>query len=114
MKNTTKTGNYAEQAVAEELVRQKYTVHTLNWKTRSAEIDIVAQKDKTMYFVEVKYRQNLCAGDGFDYITAQKLQHMQRAAESWVSEHDWRGEYVLLAAAVHGPLDDPAVDIREI
>ncbi len=114
MKNTTSTGNRAEQAVAEALVRQGYQILMLNWKTRFAEIDIVAQKGTTLYCIEVKYRQNTAAGDGFDYITPQKLRHMQRAAEAWVMDYDWRGEYTLLAASAVGPLDDPAVDIREV
>lgn len=109
--NTTNTGNHAENRVAEELVRQGYEIIARNWKTRAAEIDIVAQKSGCIYFVEVKFRRNDSAGDGFDYITPRKLQHMQRAAELWVQQNDWRGAYELLAAAVSGAGD---MDIRQI
>lgn len=112
--NTTSSGNRAEQAVAEELTRRGYRVIELNWKTRFAEIDIVAEKDRTLCFVEVKYRKTLAAGDGFDYITPQKLHHMQRAAESYVLSHDWTGEYRLLAASATGGLDSLQIQIIEV
>ncbi len=113
MTNTTTAGSYAEQAVAEELARQGYKVIQLNWKTRSSEIDIVAERSKAMYFIEVKYRATTAAGDGFDYITPKKLQHMQRAAEAWVAAHNWQSGYELLAASVLGA-DHEQIDIRPV
>lgn len=110
MTNTTTKGNYAEQAVSEELVRQGFSIVALNWKIKIAEIDIVCQKGDKMYFVEVKSRGSDRAGDGFDYITTQKLRHMTRAAEAWVQMYDWEGDYELLAASVV----DGNIDIREI
>lgn len=114
MRSTTDIGNQAEQAVAEELVRQGYEIIGLNWKTPYAEIDIVAEKDKTMYFVEVKYRRTDSAGDGFDYITLTKLKHMQRAAEAWVGLHNWSGPYELRAAAVVGSSGSYEIDVRDV
>jgi Holliday junction resolvase-like predicted endonuclease len=62
----------------------------------------VAQNDKTVYFVEVKYRRNSLQGDGLEYITSKKLDQMTFAAELWVSNHRWQNEYCLAAAAVAG------------
>ncbi len=63
-------------------------------------MDVVAQKDKCIYFVEVKSRSSLAHGSGLDYITPKKLHSMKRAAESWVAIHDYTGEYCLSAVAV--------------
>lgn len=112
--STTATGNAAEDAVAAELRAQGYTVREQNWKTKFSEIDIVAEKDETLYFVEVKYRKTLTAGDGFEYITPAKLHHMQRAAESYVLSHGWTGEYVLLAASAVGEMSNLAIEIIEV
>lgn len=109
---TTQIGNRGEQMTAEELSRMGYEIIELNWKTKWAEIDIVAKKNDIVSFVEVKFRKNTHQGDGFDYITDKKLFHMQRAAELWVSVNNWSGEYVLLAASVSGKGND--VDIREV
>jgi putative endonuclease len=109
---TTKIGNMGEQIAAEALARLGYKVLERNWKTKWAEVDIVAKKDGIVYFVEVKFRGSSRQGDGFDYITDQKLHHMIRAAELWVAVRDWSGEYQLLAAAVDGQTGE--TDIREI
>ena len=110
--NPTAAGNKAEQAVADELISLGYKILELNWRTKFAEIDIVARKGDAIFFVEVKYRSTNIAGDGFDYITPVKLRHMQRAAEAWVHSNNWKDEYSLLAAAVSGDLS--SIDIREI
>lgn len=73
-----------------------------NWKTRVCEIDVIVQKDETIYFVEVKYRRGDFQGDGFEYITAQKLHKMNFAAEIWKQTYKWTGDYRLMAAAVSG------------
>jgi putative endonuclease len=112
--STTSSGQAAEAAVAERLERDGYKVIARNWKTPFAEIDIVAGKDGSVCFVEVKYRQTSTAGDGFDYVTAAKLHHMRRAAEAWVGEHKWTGPYELMAAAVTGPTHSFLIDIRPI
>jgi putative endonuclease len=112
--STTNIGNTAENAVATYLTRLGYSVAAQNYKTKYYEIDIVAHRDNVLYFVEVKYRQNLLAGDGFDYITPAKLHHMQRAAEGFVAKHGWIQEYLLMAAAVTGDLKSPDIDLREV
>lgn len=114
MKDTTNIGNRAEEAVAEQLVRDGYQILDRNWKTSFAEIDIVAQKGGALYFVEVKYRKTLSAGDGFDYITVQKLRHMRRAAEAFVVQTGWRGEYLLLAASAIGGMDRLDIQIIDV
>ena len=53
---TTQLGQVAEGAVADELQTQGYRIVDRNWKTKVCEIDIVASKDKVIYFVEVKFR----------------------------------------------------------
>lgn len=100
------TGNRAEQAATEYLSRLSYEIVERNFRRSSCEIDIVAQKNGVLYFVEVKYRATDLFGSGFDYINANKLRHMQRAAQVWVSERSYRGEYALSAIEVSGPYFD--------
>ncbi len=100
--STTDTGRKAESVVAEYLQERGYTVLQQNWRTRWCEIDIVAQKAQTIYFIEVKYRKHDYQGDGLAYITPKKLQQMHFAAEIWVNNHSWHGDHVLVAVAVTG------------
>lgn len=97
------SGSAAESAVAEYLKNNGYKIVEMNWKIKWCEVDVVAKKDKVVYFVEVKYRGSSSQGSGFDYIHAKKLHQMRRAADSWVLINKWNGEYVLSAAEVSGP-----------
>lgn len=100
--STTDTGKKAEAAAADYLQKQGYTIREHNWRTRWCEIDVIAEKDDTIFFVEVKYRKTSAYGDGLEYITPKKLQQMAFAAEFWVASHHWKGSYELAAAAVSG------------
>lgn len=96
-------GHEAEKVAAEYLKQQGYKVLELNWRRPRAEIDIVVKKRHgPVLFVEVKYRENDCQGGGLDYITPKKLEQMQFAAELWVAEHRYDGEYCLAALEVSG------------
>ncbi|OVE79321.1 hypothetical protein BVY00_00635 [bacterium G20] len=95
-------GRQAEAAVAADLERQGYKILDLNWKTKLCEIDVIARKDKIIYFVEVKYRAASGQGSGFEYITPKKLGQMQFAARLWNQTHDCNGDYRLLGAEVSG------------
>lgn len=102
MTTTFATGRQAEAAASEYLRRQGFKIVEQNWRTRWCEIDIVAMKNKTVYFVEVKYRRGSAQGSGLEYIMRRKLEQMQFAAELWVRDHNWRGDYLLAAVEVSG------------
>jgi Holliday junction resolvase-like predicted endonuclease len=97
------TGRQAEVAAAEYLREKGFTVVEQNWRTRYCEIDIVGRLGNTVYFIEVKYRKSAAQGTGLDYITPKKLNQMRFAAEMWVQEKSWTGEYRLGAIEVSGP-----------
>lgn len=96
-------GNRAEDVVSEYLVERGYKIRDRNWKTPQCEVDIIAEKDGCIYFVEVKYRSNPAQGSGFEYITTAKQRQMSFAANYWVAQNRWNGEYVLSGAEVSGP-----------
>jgi putative endonuclease len=108
--NTKQLGSEAEKLVTHKLQIEGHKIIDINWSRPHAEIDIISKKSKTMYFTEVKFRSSLGAGDGFDYVTRKKIEHMKRGANSWVLENNWTGPYELLAASV----TDGKIDLREI
>lgn len=96
-------GHDAEKVAAEYLKKQGYKILEINWRRPRAEIDIVARKKRgPVVFVEVKYRKNDSQGGGLDYITHKKLEQMQFAAEIWVVENKYDGDYALGAIEVSG------------
>ncbi|HET9850633.1 MAG TPA: YraN family protein [Candidatus Saccharimonadales bacterium] len=96
----TSLGKAAEEATAEYLRKGSYEILELNWRRRTCEIDVIAKKDEIIYFVEVKYRTAASQGSGLDYITPKKLKQMRFAANFWVAENNWPGDYRLMAAEV--------------
>lgn len=100
-------GHQAEVIAGEYLKQNGFKVLDINWKNRFCEIDIVAEKNKTIYFVEAKYRRSPEWGSGLEYITPKKLKQMTFAAEFWVASNKWRGAYQLSAIELTG--DEPTV-----
>jgi Holliday junction resolvase-like predicted endonuclease len=84
------------------VVRQGYRVLQQNWRTRYCEIDIVARKAATIYFIEVKYRASAQYGSGLDYVTPHKLRQMSFAARMWTQQFAWKGEVTLSAIELTG------------
>jgi len=101
--STTTVGHQAEQAAAEFLQRNGYEILEKNWRTRWCEIDIVARKGSCVHFVEVKFRSQDLQGSGLEYITKAKLKQMGRAADFWLTEHNWSGDINLAAVEVCSP-----------
>ena len=99
---STLVGKKAEDTAAAYLQARGYKILEQNWRTRWCEIDIVASRKKAVYFVEVKYRKNPEWGSGLEYITSTKLEQMKFAAEFWVANKQWSGQYNLSAVAVAG------------
>jgi uncharacterized protein (TIGR00252 family) len=110
---TTEQGQTAEQTVADLLQQNGFEIVDRNWKTKVCEIDIVAEKGKVVYFVEVKYRSNEAQGGGFEYVTDQKLKRMNFAASVWTQNYNWSGDFRLMAAGVSGP-DSQNIQIIEL
>lgn len=100
--SSTSTGRKAEEAAKVYLEMRGYKVVEQNYRRSRCEIDIIAQKGEVIYFVEVKYRRTDSAGSGLEYITTTKLRQMRFAAETWVEEYKWHGEYELSAIEIAG------------
>jgi len=79
------TGNDAESAVAERLVSDGFVIRERNWRTAFCEIDIIAERFGTMYFVEVKHRKTASQGGGIEAITPRKLRQMRFAATLYLA-----------------------------
>ena len=100
VKNTTMTGNKAEEKVAEYLVGLGHEIVARNFKTKTCEIDIVSEFDGTLYFTEVKYRKSDYAGGGLAAITAGKTKRMKFAVGVFLKCHpEFQNRDLLMAVA---------------
>jgi putative endonuclease len=75
-----------------------YTILDRNYRVHGGEIDIVAQRGRTIAFVEVKARGAF--EDAAIAITPQKQRRFRRAANRWRATHPWAAGYTLRADAI--------------
>ncbi len=104
-KNTTTLGARGEETVAEYLTNTGHEIIARNFKTNFCEIDIISQKDNTIFFTEVKYRKSDAFGGGLAAIDFKKQDQMRFAAETFLK---FRPEFktsdpLLAVATVTGP-----------
>lgn len=85
-KNSRKTGDIGEQATAEFLQRHGYEILDRNYTVRGGEIDIIAAKNGTTVFVEVKTRKEDPLEEGEQAITRLKKKRIVAAAQRYIDE----------------------------
>ncbi len=96
-------GAMAEQAVARYLRAQGFYLRQSNYEIpRIGEIDLIMQRGRVIYFIEVKARQNNAAfGGGLAAITAGKRRRLQRTALIYLQhERLQNSDFAFLAAEV--------------
>lgn len=81
-------GDIGENAVCDFLVRHGYDVIARNYTVRGGEIDIIASKNDTIAFVEVKTRKVGALEEGEQAITEYKKRHIIKTAEIYYSTLD--------------------------
>lgn len=88
----TRIGRAGERAAAVYLVAQGYRVLEMNWRAgRAGEIDIVASRDGTVVFVEVKTRRYQTPGAALEAVTEQKLRQMRLMGALWLVQFPHTG-----------------------
>ncbi|MCI9598311.1 MAG: YraN family protein [Firmicutes bacterium] len=79
-------GTLGENTAAEYLTRKGYRILCRNFRCREGEIDIVALKDDTLHFIEVKTRQGVLFGHPLESVTKKKAAHMRAAASRFLAQ----------------------------
>jgi putative endonuclease len=84
-KNTAqKIGTAGENMAVEWLVTAGYTIVARNYRFEKAEIDIIAQKQELIIFVEVKTRSHSRLQLPENAVSVTKQQHLFRAATAFL------------------------------
>lgn len=97
---TQKIGRTGEAVAARFLEQRGYIIITRNWRAgRIGEIDLIATRDGTTVFVEVKTRRHVDAGGALEAVSPSKLSRMQRVALAWLAQegalpHDYRFDVI--------------------
>lgn len=86
------TGNQAEEMAAKFLSQKGYEIRDRNYVFGKGEIDIIAQKEDWLVFVEVRARSEVLHGFPEQTISKAKASLIMKTAENYVYQKDWRGK----------------------
>lgn len=79
---------YSGEDLAVDYLRQHgYFVRDVNWRSGHKELDIVAEKEDCLVFVEVKTRRNASYGRAEDAVNQGKIRRIVLAADAYVKCH---------------------------
>lgn len=90
-----KTGLWGERQAVRMLKNKRYTLLGQRVRVgRRDEIDIVAEQNGVLVFVEVKTRKNENYGRPFVAVNAEKRKHLSRAAVGYLKRRKIMPEYI--------------------
>ena len=107
--NPRKTGALGERIAADYLEKQGYRVRERNFRTREGEIDIIAEKDDFLIFVEVRTRRSSSFGTPEESVTPYKLEKIIATAQRYIQSHQdlppcWRIDVVAVELTPKGKI----------
>ena len=85
-------GKKGEELAAEMLTGKGYEVIARNWRFRNAEIDIIAKKNKTVVFVEVKTRKSFYLSEPSFTVNKAKQKLLIGAADAFIKQKNLDAE----------------------
>jgi len=95
-----KTGKIGENIAQEYLKKQGYKILERNFKTKYAEIDLVAKQKNEIIFVEVRTKRGLDFGSPEDSLNQRKLRKLWFNAQGYINWIKWRGPYRIDAICI--------------
>jgi putative endonuclease len=82
-----KVGNKGEALAKEYLEKLGHITLEKNYYDSNGEIDLITKKDETIFFVEVKTRTTRTFGEGYEAVSARKIQKIEKVAEKYLVNH---------------------------
>jgi putative endonuclease len=80
-------GRFGERLAAAHLEAKGYAILDRNFRCREGEIDIIAQNDGCLVFVEVRTRRGDAMGTALESITPLKCARLVAAADAYCEQH---------------------------
>jgi putative endonuclease len=88
MAEHNKLGKTGEQEAIDFLKQNHFEILETNWRWQKAEVDIIAIKDDTIVFAEVKTRSTSFFGEPEEQVTHKKQQLLAEAADYYINHHN--------------------------
>lgn len=82
--NTREKGNFYEKCAVELIEKKGYNILERNYLLKGGEIDIIAKKDDTIVFLEIKHRSSDKFGVGEEAVDYNKLKRIYKTAKKYI------------------------------
>lgn len=106
MSRHNQLGKQGEEQARQFLQNKGYIILETNWRSGRAEVDIIAQTNGTLIFIEVKTRTNYAFGYPEEAVHSAKEKMMAKAAEAYLYEKNIDAELRFDIVAVYFSRDD--------
>lgn len=90
--NKRRLGSRFELLAAEYLTGQGLEIRERNYRSRQGEIDLIANDDGYLVFIEVKYRSDDSKGDPAEAVGPYKQQRIRAAARYYLYQNRYGEE----------------------
>ena len=81
-------GQFGERLAVQHLLAKGYRIRDRNVRTREGEIDIIAEADGVLAFVEVRARRGDAMGSALESLTAAKRRRLVALAEAYGQDRE--------------------------
>ena len=85
-------GRQGEDIAVNYLKSKGFNIIDRRYRVREGEIDIVAEREERLYFIEVKTRRSLSYGYPYEAVNDKKLQRMRSVALKYLEENKIRNK----------------------
>lgn len=82
-----KKGKAGEKIACKYLQTKNFNILFCNWRHSHQEIDIIAQKNNIIHFIEVKTRHSLKFGYPEEAVTKKKFENLKLAAVAFLNQN---------------------------
>jgi len=87
-------GELGENLAGEILKQKGYKIAERNYMNRSGEIDIIAMREKTIHFIEVKARTNHVNGYPAEAVNKTKQKKIRSTAAYYLQKNNLNNSYI--------------------
>ena len=77
-----------EKLASNFLIKRGFKIVQKNFVCKLGEIDIIAQKDHKIHFIEVKTRIGLSKGQPYEAVNSNKLHHIKNTIEYYLLKNN--------------------------
>lgn len=113
VKNSQETGQTGEAIAEGYLLSQGYTIRESNYRYQRTEIDLIAARGESLFFIEVKTRRGFDHGTPASALSPEQEKRLARAAANYMREQhfEWAFRFDIIAILLY---KDGSYDLEHI